>query len=326
MKKILIGVFLSGLSLFFVACAQPSSEYTSNASNSNIAEDADYTSENYQVAKSEEGSGGGGDQKTGQAVANPQISLEEAEKSSQEETPKAIGRKIIRNAEMRLESSKPEETQQKITSIADSKNGFVINSTQRSTNAKVGSHDSVEMTIRVPAEKFEESVGEIRKTAERVVVETLTGQDVTEEFVDIQARLKAKKALEERFLEIMKQAKTVEESLEVERQLSEVRTEIERIEGRKRFLENQTSLSTIKVEIGTPAAISSSSNGFGYELKEAFSDGFEAALTFILFLIRIVLAVLPFLILIVLPILLVLRYFWRKRNQKLEVKENLDVE
>jgi Flp pilus assembly protein TadB len=189
------------------------------------------------------------------------------------------------------------------------------------------------MTIRIPADKFQESLAEIRKTVDRVVVETVSGQDVTEEFVDIEARLKTKKALEERFLEIMKQAKSVNDALNVERQLAEVRTEIERIEGRKRFLENQTSLSTITLELQTPAAISGSSSGFFYELREALSDGFSAALTFILVLVRIFIALIPFLLLVVLPIFLLLRYFWRrsKKREKREttesiVREEIDVE
>ena len=55
------------------------------------------------------------------------------------------------------------------------------------------------MTIRVPAEKFNETLDEIRKTASRVIVETVKGQDVTEEFIDIEARLKTKKALKSNF-------------------------------------------------------------------------------------------------------------------------------
>ncbi len=94
------------------------------------------------------------------------------------------------------------------------------------------------MTIRVPSEKFDETLNEIRKNSNRVIVETVKGEDVTEEFIDIEARLKTKKALEEQFLEIMKRSNSVEEALNVQRELAEVRGEIEQIEGRKRFLEN----------------------------------------------------------------------------------------
>ena len=76
---------------------------------------------------------------------------------------------------------------------------------------------------------------------------------MTEEYIDLEARLRAQRALEAQFLEIMKTANKVSDALEVQRELANVRSEIERVEGRRRFLENQSSLSTIKVVLQTPA-------------------------------------------------------------------------
>ena len=99
-------------------------------------------------------------------------------------------RKIIRNADLQLEANAPEETQAAITKIAESKGGFVVESTQSSSDVKTTKRDTVTMTVRVPAAKFDEALGEIRQTAGRVIVESVKGQDVTEEFIDIEARLK----------------------------------------------------------------------------------------------------------------------------------------
>ena len=118
------------------------------------------------------------------------------------------------------------------------------------------------MTIRVPAAKFNEALDEIRKTASRVIVETVKGEDVTEEFIDIEARLKTKKALEEQFLEIMKRANSVEDALNVQRELAKCAARSNRSKGRKRYLENQSSLSTIKVTLQTPTAITGNSKDF----------------------------------------------------------------
>jgi Flp pilus assembly protein TadB len=148
-----------------------------------------------------------------------------------------------------------------------------------------------------------------------VLVETIKGQDVTEEFIDIEARLKTKKALEEQFLEIMKRGNTVQDALNVQRELSNVRGEIEQIEGRKRFLENQTSFSTLKIRLQPPTAFSPNSAGFFYQLGEAISRGFGAAMNFMLVLVTMAIALLPFLIFVVLPIYLLIRYFLR-RNRK----------
>ena len=257
-------------------------------------------------------------------TAQDQVSLDKADKSQAK--PEVTTRKIIRNADLQLETSNPEEAKKKINAIAESKKGLVFEATQSSSNNTARPRNTVSMTLRVPSDKFNEALEEIRKSVDRVVSESVKGRDVTEEFIDIEARLKTKKALEERFLEIMKQSKSVADALRVQRELANVRTEIERIEGRKRFLENQSSFSTIKLTLRTPTAISGSSTGFFYELKEAVGNGFGAALTFILFLVQFAITILPFLIIVVLPIFLILRYFWKKYRQKRLAKKFVEEE
>jgi hypothetical protein len=243
-----------------------------------------------------------------------QVSLDQADKSQTQ--PTYAERKIIRNADLTLESDAPEEAQQKITAIAESKGGFVIESNQSSSDAKATTRDTVTMTVRVPAAKFSESLDEIRKMGNRVIVETVKGQDVTEEFIDIEANLKAKKALEEQFLEIMKRGNTVQDALNVQREIANVRGEIEKIEGRKRFLENQASLSTIKIKLQSPTAFAGNSSGFFYQLGQAISTGLNGALSFILVFVTALIALLPFLLFIVLPIYLLIRYFLSKSKKR----------
>lgn len=264
--------------------------------------------------------GGGAEEKK---VASD-VTIDQADKSKTAPVP--TERKIIRNADLQLEASSPEESQQKITAIAESKGGFVIESQQSSSNSNVTVRDIVTMTVRVPAEKFNESLDEIRKVSSRVITETVRGQDVTEEFVDIEARLKTKRALEEQFLEIMKQGKTVQDALQVQRELATVRGEIEQIEGRKRFLENQSSLSTIRITLKSPTAYTANPKGFFYQLGEAISSGFNFALNFILWLVYFAIAILPFVLFVVLPIFLLLRYFWRRLRIRKVAKEIVEEE
>ena len=152
------------------------------------------------------GGGGGGRQEDQSAVPSQQISLDQT--ANTQTQPTVTERKIIRNADLKLETNSPEEAQQKITQIAESKNGFVIETSQTSSDVRTSTRDIVNMTIRVPAAKFDEAIGEIRATGNRVIQETVKGQDVTEEFIDIEARLKTQRALEEQFIEIMKRATT----------------------------------------------------------------------------------------------------------------------
>jgi len=131
----------------------------------------------------------------------------------------------------------------------------------------------------------------------------------------LEAHIKTQKALEAQFLEIMKQAHKVEDALEVQRQIAGVRSEIEKLEGRKRFLENRSSLSTITVNLKPVSAIVVNSSGFGRGVKEAISESIEVSCDLILFLIRFVIVMIPIFVLIILPLGLVARYFVRRARR-----------
>ncbi|MDI1241543.1 MAG: DUF4349 domain-containing protein [bacterium] len=238
-----------------------------------------------------------------------------------QDAPVNIERKVIRNADLQLETADPEEAQQKISSIADSKGGYVVESNQSTSDLQIKKRDTVTMSLRVPADRFQSALDEMRSTADTVLMETIKGEDVTEEFIDVEARLKAQKALEQQYLEIMKRASSVEDALYVQGELAEVRGEIEKVEGRKRYLENQASLSTIKVKLQTPAAISASSSNFNSRLGESFGAGLDVALGFILGLVTFVVGALPFALVIGLPGFLVVRHFWRKQRRPMSVAE-----
>lgn len=262
-------------------------------------------------------SGGGGGGGRDPQVITDNISLNQA--SASQVSP--IERKIVRNGELHIECEQPDAAQQRISQIAQTKNGFVVESQQSTSDVKVSTRDIVQMTVRVPADKFTETVDEIKASAGRVIQETTKGEDVTEEFIDIDARLKAKKALELQFMEIMKRANSVDDALSVHGQLAEVRGEIEKIEGRKRFLENQASLSTIKIKLQTPAVFSTNSSGFSYRLSESFGSGFDIALNFILGLVTFVVGALPLLVFVGLPGYLIVRAIMRKRSRPMSVTD-----
>ncbi|HEX8249750.1 MAG TPA: DUF4349 domain-containing protein [Pyrinomonadaceae bacterium] len=306
---------------FSAACVNKGNgDYSSSSSNANAAPKSQndrMTAANTTKMSNLIGGGGGGGGEREESALIQQVSLNQAENSQNQ--PVQIERKIIRHADLNLEANSPEESMTKITAIAGSKGGFVVESQQSSSEVKAtAERDIVTMTVRIPAARFNETLDEIRKTASRVIVENVKGEDVTEEFIDIEARLKTETALEQQFLEIMKQAKSVEDALNVQRQLAQVRGEIEKVEGRRRFLEYQSSLSTIKIRLQTPTAFSANSSGFSSQLGEAFGKGFDSALGFILGLVTFATAILPFLLLVVLPLALVIRYFLNKqRKQKM---------
>jgi hypothetical protein len=237
----------------------------------------------------------------------------------------AAGRKIISNADLNLELDDPAEGQRKVARIAEAHGGFVVNSDARQQDSEDQTKHliTVNITVRVPSDQFGAATDEIRSLASRVRQNKVTGQDVTEEFFDLEARIKAKRALEAQFMEIMKQARTVSDALQVQSQLAEVRTDIERLEGRRRYLENQSSLSTINVTLAPPALlVNTNSTGFFYQVKRAFGSGVDIAAAITLFLIEALLALLPVAILIFLPLGLLVRYLVR-RNRRLQLARAL---
>lgn len=250
-----------------------------------------------------------------QTRTTTQVSLNQAGQS--QTIAEAMDRKILRNADLTLEVSAPQETQRKISSIAESAGGFVVTSESKERQTADGAvHElEVNLVIRVPAAQFGPTLDQIRSAGNRVVQEKITGQDVTEEFIDLEAHLKTQTALESQFLEIMKQAHKVEDALEVQRQIAEVRSEIEKLEGRKRFLENRASLSTITVSLQTPRAISVNTSGFGRDVREAVADSVQVAIAIVLFLIRFVIVMIPVFLLIILPGYLIARHFLRRARK-----------
>jgi len=255
-----------------------------------------------------------------QVEAKPQSSSPQAEKTSLAEvdkatsTAEALDRKIIRNADITIEAASTTEAQYRVTEIAEAHGGFVITSEAKQRENMDASKRTfdIELVARVPSAEFGPALEEIKKLASNIPRAHITSQDVTEDFIDLEARIKTQKAVELQFLEIMKQANKVPDALEVQRQIAEVRTDIEKLEGRKRFLENRSSLSTITVNIQAPKLITVSTTGFRSGLRDAVSDSLELASGMVVFFVRLLIVMAPVLVFIVLPVGLAFRYLMRR--------------
>jgi len=241
------------------------------------------------------------------------VSLRDADNS--EATTAATDRKIVRNADLTMEVASTNEAQHRVSSIAEAHGGFVVNSESKQRESADPAQRTIDfkVMVRIPADQYGVALDEIKKLASNVLEEKSTGQDVTEEFIDLEARIKTQKALETQFLEIMQRANKIEDALEVQRQIAEVRTEIEKLEGRKRFLENRSSLATITVNIQAPRPIiATTPTGFGHSVREAISDSIELGSGLFLFFVRALILMVPLLIFVVLPFALLIRYAVRR--------------
>lgn len=251
-----------------------------------------------------------------QAVQFKDVSLAEGEKA--EETSAAVDRKIIRNADLTMEVPSTTDTQHRIVSIAEAHGGFVVTSEAKQREGKEPAQRTLDirLVVRVPESRFGPALDQIRSLTPNLTEEKVSGQDVTEEFIDLEARIRTQKALEAQFLQIMRQTGKIVDALEVQRQIAEVRSDIERLEGRKRFLENRSSLSTITVNIVSPKPmVVVPTTGFRAGIREAVSESFEVGSAIVLFFVRFLIVMVPICTFVLLPAGPLLRYFIRRAKR-----------
>jgi hypothetical protein len=303
-------VVLTGILASCIGCESTSSLRTAPADDK--AGVARSQSAPPEISAARETPAGGGGGSWGDVPRVQPVSFDQAVES--QTAASAFDRKIIRNATLSIETDDPSAAHRRVGSIAESHGGFVVTSDFKQT---ASAQSTVTVVVRVPAAAFDVALGAIRSAGGTVKEENVAGKDVTEEYIDLEARIKTQKALEEQFLEIMKQARKVSDALEVQTQIANVRTEIEQLEGRRRFLQNQAALSTITVTFRTPApVVTATATGFGHSLKQAFGESVDVAVAIVLGLMRLVIVMIPILLLIVLPLGFVIRVLVRRYAPK----------
>lgn len=212
---------------------------------------------------------------------------------------RTTSRKIIKNAEIALTVSSVPNAQRDAAKIAERHGGYVLSSEAEGAD---DSQPRVRVVFKVKAEELDTALEELRAMGKRRGSDRITSQDVTDEWIDVDARLKTQKALEVRYLEILKDATVVTDLLSTEKQLAEVRTEIEKLEGRKRFLDTQVALSTVTVSFVEEAPlITASSSAFGKAIKRSGGDLVNVSSALIVGIIRLLGVLIPVALIILLP-------------------------
>jgi Domain of unknown function (DUF4349) len=183
-------------------------------------------------------------------------------------------RKLVRNGSMDLIVQHPADAAESIRQLAEQMGGFLVASD--TTGGRVTPYAN--LTIRVPAARVEEARARIRQLGLRVESEKLQAQDVTRQYVDQAARLRNLRAQETQYLGILKQAKTVKDTLAVSDKLNEVRSEIEQQQAEFEALSKQVETVAITVSLREEAE----AQVFGlhwrplYQLKLAAREGLDA--------------------------------------------------
>jgi Domain of unknown function (DUF4349) len=210
-------------------------------------------------------------------------------------------RKIVRQAELELEVASAGTTQTALEHLAERHGGYVVSAARDTDN---GSAIDVRVTVvvRVPQAELTDTIAELKRMGRGVGTERITSDDVTDEYVDLAARTSSQKQLELQYLEILKRATTVKDAMEVQKELAEVRTEIERMQGRQQLLEKESAFSTLTVHLTTAVPrVAVTTSTFGGSIQRAWSDAQSLSIDMITGVIRLVGVLVPVFLLLVLP-------------------------
>ena len=183
-------------------------------------------------------------------------------------------RMIVRTGEMSLVVEDVVGAKNEIAQLAARYDGYVVSSQISGEEQEMRGY----ISIRVPDDKFELALAELRNLAVRVTSESTASRDITEEYVDLQSRLKNAEATEGQYLALLAKATDVEDILRIYERLSQVRREIEQIKGRMQYLEQTSSMSLIEVRL-KPEATAKPLVRAGWNIVEIFKSAVRGLAT-----------------------------------------------
>lgn len=236
-------------------------------------------------------------------------------------------RLVIKNADMTIVVPDPSQSMNEIAQMAESMGGFVVTANLFQNQSESGIEiPQASITIRVPAEQFDEALSYIRSQSDRLPInENINSQDVTREYTDLESRLRNLEATEAQLVEIMDEARRTEDVLSVYNELVQIREQIEVIKGQIQYYEQSAALSSISVELLANEAVQPLTIG-SWQPGGVAKVAIQTLINTLKFLanaaIWILLYVLPVLFVIflmfILPIYLVWRAWRRKREGRKE--------
>lgn len=253
--RILNSIIIASLVTCFVACSK--SENISSRDKASAAY---------------EGVGGGGMELEATTVdLTPS-----AEKSAAEEPKNITEQKLIKNGDISFEVKNIKDTKTFLQKVISKHKGYISN--ERIEDYRVNPTEI--LTVRVPNSNFDNIINDIGLQVGEFDSKRINIDDVTAEFVDIEACLKNKKQLEGKYQELLAKANNMEDILKIEKEISLIREDIESTEGRLRYLSNQVGNSTLIITYYEKRA--TAGFHFGSEISDALSNGGMGFLWFLI--------------------------------------------
>ena len=192
--------------------------------------------------------------------------------------------KIITTADLNMEVANLEKFEASLSELLSKYKANVTNQSRNDSDRRLDAY----FTIRVPQDQFNNLFDGLKPFAKKIEHQSLNQQDVTEQFIDVETRLKNRKALEARYLELLKKANNVNDMLNIERQLNQVRSEIESQEGRLKYLNDQVDMSTIQLnayEVKPYVFEPESQDNFGQRIMKSLANGWAGLINGVMWII-----------------------------------------
>lgn len=189
-----------------------------------------------------------------------------------EQPSSAVARKIIQNAQLRFRVRDFTASGQRIEQIVRQQNGQIANANE----TRSGNSIENELTVRIPADRLDRFISQVLTESMFTDTKTITAEDVTRQYVDVEARIRSKKAVEQTYLNLLKQAKSVADVLKVQEQLAQIQEERDVQEAELRLLKDQVALSTVHLTYyqQTPLALNPE-EPFYVRIGQNLADGFQ---------------------------------------------------
>jgi len=217
-------------------------------------------------------------------------------------------KKIIKDGRLGIQVTELNKTKEKIDAALTLHNGYYGNESFQDNHYE----NRFTLYIRIPSANYEKFIAEIENGNGKVLYKEVTARDVTDQFVDLEIRLANKRSYLNRYRELVKQAKTIKEVLEVEAQIRVLEEEIESAEGRLRLMSDQVNYSTLELTLIKEIEYTytpDKRDRFFERVKEAFFTGWYVFVDVVLF----VLAIWPLWIVLGMVVYFVRR---KKKNKK----------
>jgi hypothetical protein len=227
-------------------------------------------------------------------------------------------RKIIRNAELSLEVDSPARVQNDVTTIVERLGGYVVSS-EREIGGDEGERNvsRVSLVVRVPSDKLGDAITRLKRLGRGAMNERLSSEDVTDEVIDLDARIANQKRLEAQLGTLLGQANTVEAALRVHKELASVRTEIDRMAGRRQFWEKEADFAKISLTLSALRPVVSVSVGeLGVSFRRAIADSIAVGAAVLFGGLRLLGILLPLALLLGLPAWAFLGLLRRRRLRR----------